>query len=76
VGRTALASLPLAGACWLALVLWPARPTLALDVAWLGATIVVGGTTFWAASVALGLSERTVLVRLYSQRERGGVAEI
>ena len=76
VCRTALASLPVAGACWLALVLWPARPTLALDVAWLGATIVVGGAAFWAASVALGLSERTVLVRLYSRRERGGVAEI
>ena len=76
VCRTALASLPVAGACWLALVLWPARPTLALDGAWLGATIAVGGAAFWAASVALGLSERTVLVRLYSRRERGGVAEI
>src|SRR5438093_1957292 len=76
VCRTALASLPVAGACWLALVLWPARPTLALDGAWLGATIAAGRAAFWAASVALGLSERTVLVRLYSRRERGGVAEI
>jgi len=74
--RTALASLPLAAACWLALALWPPRPTFALDVAWLGATIAVGGTAFWAASVALGMSERTVLLRLYARRERGEVAEI
>src|SRR5262244_3358568 len=74
--RTALASLPLAGACWLALALWPPRPTFVLDVLWLGATIVVGGAAFWVASVALGMSERTVLVRLYARRERGEVAEI
>jgi putative peptidoglycan lipid II flippase len=74
--RTVLASLPVAGACWLALALWPSRPTLALDIAWLGATIAVGGAAFWAASVALGMSERTVLVRLYARRERGGVAEV
>jgi putative peptidoglycan lipid II flippase len=43
---------------------------------WLGATIAVGGTAFWAASVALGMSERTVLLRLYARRERGEVAEI
>jgi len=74
--RTVLASRPVAGACWLALALWPSRPTFALDVAWLGATIVVGGAAFWAASVALGMSERTVLVRLYARRERGGVGEV
>ena len=68
--------MPLAGACWLALVLWPAKPTFALDVAWLGATIAVGGTAFWAASVALGMSERMVLLRLYARRERGEVAGI
>jgi putative peptidoglycan lipid II flippase len=74
--RTVLASLPVAGACWLALALWPSRPTFALDVVWLGATIVGGGAAFWAASIALGMSERTVLVRLYARRERGGVAEV
>src|SRR5262245_42904768 len=74
--RTVLASLPLAGSCWLALALWPPRPTFALDVAWLGATIAVGGGAFWAASVALGMSERTVLLRLYARRERGEVGEI
>jgi putative peptidoglycan lipid II flippase len=73
--RTALASLPLVGSCWLALALWPARPSLPLDVAWLAVTIVVGGGLFGVASVALGLSERTVLLRLYSRRERGGIAE-
>ncbi|PYN21604.1 MAG: murein biosynthesis integral membrane protein MurJ [Candidatus Rokuibacteriota bacterium] len=69
--RTALASLPLMGSCWLALALWPARQSLLLDVAWLAATIVVGGGAFWIASVALGMPERTVLLRLYSRRERG-----
>jgi putative peptidoglycan lipid II flippase len=73
--RTALASLPLVGSCWLALALWPARPSLPLDVAWLAVTIVVGGGLFGVASVAVGLSERTVLLRLYSRRERGGIAE-
>jgi peptidoglycan biosynthesis protein MviN/MurJ (putative lipid II flippase) len=74
--RTTLASLPLAGACWLALALWPPRPTFAVDVAWLGVTIAVGGAAFWASSVALGMSERTVLVRLYSRRRRDGIAEV
>jgi putative peptidoglycan lipid II flippase len=67
-GRTALASLPLAGACGLALALWPAQPPFALDVAWLTATIVVSGACFWVASVALGMSERSVLLRLYARR--------
>ena len=69
--RTALASLPLMGSCWLALALWPARQSLLLDVAWLAATIVGGGGAFWIASVALDMPERTVLLRLYSRRERG-----
>ena len=73
--RTSLASLPLVGSCWLALALWPARPSLPLDVAWLATTIVVGGGFFWVASVALGISERTVLLRLYRRRERGGIEE-
>src|SRR2546425_486422 len=73
--RTSLASLPLVGSCWLALALWPARPSLPLDVAWLATTIVVGGGLFWVASVALGISERTVLLRLYRRRERGGIEE-
>jgi putative peptidoglycan lipid II flippase len=72
VGCTALASLPLAGACWLALALWPTQPSLLLDVVWLTATIVVSGACFWIASVALGMSERAVLLRLYSRR--AGVA--
>ena len=72
-GRTALASLPLVGVCWLALSLWPAQPSLPLDVGWLALTIVVGMGCFWAASVALGVSERTVLLRLYSRRNPGGV---
>jgi putative peptidoglycan lipid II flippase len=74
VGCTALASLPLAGACWLALALWPTQPSLLLDVVWLTATIVVSGACFWIVSVALGMSERTVLLRLYSRRS-GAAAE-
>src|SRR5947209_1816526 len=74
--RTALASLPLLGSCWLALALWPARPSLPLDVAWLATTIVVGGGLFWVASVALGMPERTLLLRLYSRRERGGIPQV
>jgi putative peptidoglycan lipid II flippase len=70
VARTLLASLPLAALCWLALALWPARPSLVLDVAWLSATIALGAAVFWAASAALRISERTALVNLYRRRER------
>jgi putative peptidoglycan lipid II flippase len=74
LARTALASVPLAGTCWLALALWPTQPSLLLDVVWLTATIVTSGACFWIASVALGLSERAVLLKLYSRRS-GAAAE-
>jgi len=68
--RTLLATLPLAALCWLALALWPARPSFVIDVAWLAATIAAGTAVFWASSAALGISERTALLRLYRRRER------
>ena len=66
--RAVLASLPLLGACWLARALWPARASLALDAAWLAATISIGAALFWLTSIALGMSERAVLVRLIRRR--------
>jgi putative peptidoglycan lipid II flippase len=66
--RTVLASLPLVAVCWLALVLWPARSTVVIDVAWLAATIAVGAGAFWAASAALGITERTALLSLLRRR--------
>src|SRR3989442_9781470 len=57
--RTSLASLPLVGSCWLALPLWPARPSLPLDVAWLATTHVVGGGLFRGAGRALRLIAST-----------------
>jgi putative peptidoglycan lipid II flippase len=68
--RTVLATAPLAALCWLALALWPARPSFVIDVAWLAATIGAGACVFWAASVALGISERTALLRLARRRPR------
>jgi len=70
--RTTLASLPLAALCWLALAWWPAHPSFVIDAAWLAVTMAVGAGVFWAASAALGLSERTALVDLYRRRERDG----
>src|SRR5207302_9049919 len=72
--RTLLASLPLGVLCWLAVTLWPARPSFAIDAAWLAATIAVGAGLFWAASTALGISERTALLSLYRRRGRDGGA--
>ena len=71
--RTLLASLPLAAVCWLALTLWPARPSFASDAAWLSAAIAVGAAVFWASSAALRISERTALLSLYRRRERDAV---
>src|SRR6266850_512079 len=70
--RTTLASLPLAALCWLALAWWPAHPSFVIDAAWLAVTMAVGAGVFWAASAALGISERTALVGLYRRRERDG----
>jgi peptidoglycan biosynthesis protein MviN/MurJ (putative lipid II flippase) len=72
--RTLLASLPLGVLCWVAVALWPARPSFAIDAAWLAATIAVGAGVFWAASAALGISERTALLSLYRRRGRDGDA--
>jgi putative peptidoglycan lipid II flippase len=69
-GRTLLASLPLAALCWLATRWWPERPSFVIDAAWLAATIAAGTGVFWAASVALGISERAALLNLYRRRGR------
>jgi putative peptidoglycan lipid II flippase len=72
--RTVLASLPLAAVCWLSLTFWPARSSFVFDAVWLSATIAVGAGVFWAASAALGISERTALLSLYRRRGRDGGA--
>ena len=41
-----------------------------VDAAWLAATIAAGTGAFWAASAALGISERTALLGLARRRER------
>src|SRR5438067_2333671 len=68
--RTLLASAPLAALCWLALAWWPPHPSFVVDAAWLAATIAAGTGAFWAASAALGISERTALLGLARRRER------
>jgi putative peptidoglycan lipid II flippase len=70
--RTLLASLPLAAVCWLGLTLWPARSSSVVEVAWLAVVIAVGAGVFWAASAALGITERTALLSLYRRRRRDG----
>jgi len=70
--RTLLASLPLAAACWLALALWPGRSSFVGEVAWLAMVIAVGAGVFWAASAALGITERTAILSLYRRRRRDG----
>src|SRR5439155_462117 len=50
--------------------LWPARSSFVIDAAWLIATIAAGAGVFWAASAALGITERTALLSLY---RRGGL---
>ena len=54
----------------LAAALWPARSSFVIDAAWLIATIAAGAGVFWAASAALGITERTALLSLY---RRGGL---
>ena len=70
--RTVLASSPLAAVCRLALAWWPSHPSLVAEVAWLAATIAAGTAVFWAASAALGISERNALLRLARRRPRDG----
>jgi hypothetical protein len=55
-------------------MLWPARASFVIGIVWLSVVIVVGAGVFWAASAALGISERTALLGLYRRRERDGGA--
>jgi putative peptidoglycan lipid II flippase len=68
--RTLVAALPLAAVCWLATSWWPQHPSFVIDAAWLATTIAAGTGVFWAASAALGISERTALLNLYRRRSR------
>jgi putative peptidoglycan lipid II flippase len=63
LARTALASVPLAAWCALALTLPATRPPASPGplAAWLALTIIGGALVFWGASALLGSSERTVL---------------
>jgi putative peptidoglycan lipid II flippase len=70
--RTLVAALPLAAVCWLATSWWPQHPSFVIDAAWLATTIAAGTGVFWAASAALGISERTALLNLYRRRSRDG----
>ena len=71
LGRTVLASGPLAGWCGLALWWWPATDgpgRLTLDAAWLAAAIVGGAVVFWIGSVVLRAPERLALGRTLPTR--------
>ncbi len=61
LARTLAATAPLAAWCLLALWAWPARPTIAVDAAWLGVTIAGGALVFAAASRLLAAPEHTAL---------------
>ncbi len=67
-GRTMAASVPLALWCGLALLTWPAGGLLR-EAAWLTGAIAGGAGLYWLASVALGMSERTALLRMLPARE-------
>ena len=72
--RTLAASIPLIGWCALVLALWPASRSLPVNIVWLGGAIAGGVALYWGASVVLGLSERTALLRMFPRAEpREGV---
>ncbi len=72
--RTLAASIPLIGWCALVLALWPASRSLPVNIVWLGGAIGGGVALYWGASVVLGLSERTALLRMFPRAEpREGV---
>jgi putative peptidoglycan lipid II flippase len=70
VTRTALASVPLAAWCALALVLPATRPPASPGplAVWLTLTIAGGALVFWGASALLGSSERTALWGMLPRR--------
>src|SRR5947208_8150166 len=72
--RTLAASIPLIGWCALVLALWPPSRSLPVNIVWLGGAIAGGVALYWGASVVLGLSERTALLRMFPRAEpREGV---
>jgi putative peptidoglycan lipid II flippase len=68
LGRTAVACLPVAGVCQLAMSTWPDESRLFLQTLWLGGTITGAAAAFWAAAALLGAPERSALLRLLPGR--------
>jgi putative peptidoglycan lipid II flippase len=70
LGRTLIATIPLAFACALAVRAWPSGHGLMVDVGWLAASMLGGSAVFWLASSALGAPERLALVGILPRRHR------
>jgi len=68
VGRTLIASVPLAGVCALAMAVWPDTARLSLQALWLAGTIVIGTSVFWIAAAIMRAPERLALLRLVPGR--------
>lgn len=70
IARTSAAAVPLAILCQGAQWVWPPSPELAVDVAWLGATIVGAVALFVATAWWLGAPELTSVTRALLRRGR------
>lgn len=68
IGRTVLASAPVAAWCLLLSWYWPAAPRFWIDAAWLAAAIAGGATLFLIASTLLRSPERAALLRSLNRR--------
>jgi putative peptidoglycan lipid II flippase len=68
LARTAIACLPVAGVCALAVSLWPDDARLSLQALCLGGTIAVAAAAFWVTATALRAPERAALLRLLPSR--------
>lgn len=69
IGRTTVASAPLALWCGAALLLWPAPATRWREGAWLAATIAGGAAVFWVGSRIVARPEHTALARILPGRK-------
>jgi putative peptidoglycan lipid II flippase len=70
LGRTGAAAVPLVAACIGSRWLWPETPPLAVDVAWLLATIAGAAAAFVAAAALLGAPELESVKRALLRRGR------
>ena len=71
IARTGAAAVPLGVLCQAALWLWPAAPDLAVDVAWLVATIAAATAAFVASAWWLGAAELRSVMSALLRRGRG-----